>query len=96
MTKSRPELRPEFIMYTAGGGGGGGGGVGGWGGGGGRGYVLTEQNFVRFPKHHTEFLDTPPPPPPPLLTKSQKMTPNPHPVLTRKVKYRQNGGMVER
>ena len=26
MTKSRPELRPEFIMYTAGGGGGGGGG----------------------------------------------------------------------
>ena len=28
MTKSRPELRPEFIMYTAGGGGGGGGGRG--------------------------------------------------------------------
>ena len=78
MTKSRPELRPEFIMYTAGGGG--------------RGYVLKEQNFVRFPKHHTEFLDTHPPPP--LLTKSQKMTPNPHPVLTRKVKYRQNGGMA--
>ena len=45
MTKSRPELRPEFIMYTAGGGGGGGGG-----------YVLKEQNFVRFPKHHTEFF----------------------------------------
>ena len=55
MTKSRPELRPEFIMYTAGGGGGGGGG---------RGYVLKEQNFVRFPKHHTEFLDTHPPPHP--------------------------------
>ena len=81
MTKSRPELRPEFIMYTAGGGGG-----GGW-------IFFKNAKFREIPQTSYRIFGHPPPPPP-LLTKSQKMTPNPHPVLTRKVKYRQNGGMA--
>ena len=77
MTKSRPELRPEFIMYTAGGGG--------------ERICFKRAKFREIPQTSYRIFGHPP-----LLTKSQKMTPNPHPVLTRKVKYRQNGGMVER
>ena len=67
-------------MYTAGGLGGG------------QRIRLKRAKFFQIPPHHVEFFDNPP-----LDQKKKlKLPPHHHPLLTRKVKYRQYDEILER
>ena len=70
MTKSRPELRPEFIMYTAGG----------------ERICFKRAKFREIPQTSYRIFGHPPPPPPTPLDQKSKNDTQPPPCLDEESK----------